>query len=40
MTHRITVRATAAGPQPILRGARRLLVDAIRDRLEAEIAPD
>jgi predicted NBD/HSP70 family sugar kinase len=38
--HRVEVRASAAGPQPILRGARRRLVDTIRDRLTAGIAVD
>lgn len=39
-THRVAVRPSLAGPQPILHGARRMLVEAIRDRLEAGIAID
>lgn len=39
-SHRVAVRTSAAGGHPVLQGARRLLVDAIRLRLEESITVD
>lgn len=40
LRHRMEIRASVAGTQPILRGARRLLVEQLRDRLDSAITDD
>ncbi len=40
LRHRVAIRTSTAGEQPILHGARRLLVDRIRDLLESAITDD